>query len=127
MVKRERESETERELRRSPERRQGSVGPVCCWVMYSAPKLCPRVERECRHRRDARPETSDPTNLGNKDHLEAPRSLDFTETFRLNRFDLCSIWNGLKARAISLNIRPLELGSVGKVGGQGRRRRKLQR
>lgn len=73
--------------RRSAERRQGSVGPVCCWVMCSAPKLCPRVVRECGHRRDARPETPDPTNLGNRDHLEAPRSLDFTETFRLSGFD----------------------------------------
>lgn len=104
--------------RRSAERRQGSVGPVCCWVMCSAPKLCPRVVRECGHRRDARPETPDPTNLGNRDHLEAPRSLDFTETFRLSGFDLCNFWNGLKARAISLNIRPLELAGVGKVGGR---------
>ena len=111
----------QKEWRRFAERRQGSVNPVCGWVMGSAPKFCSRVEKEWGCRKDARPETSDPSNLENNEQLWEPRSSGFTETFRLNGFDLHSIWRGLKARELSLNVRLLVLGMWGRWE-QGRRR-----
>ena len=59
----------QKEWRRFAERRQGSVNPVCCWVMGSAPKFCSRVEKEWGFRKDAWPETSDPSNLENNEQL----------------------------------------------------------